>query len=80
MRGVVFGNVKTIPTQPLLGSDIVSSPSNPALRSCCGRSAAREPAVRKRVASPLKGRAYMHPSLNVAERDTRIDRFSSGGL
>ncbi len=28
----------TIPTQPLLGSDFLSSPSNPALRSCSGRS------------------------------------------
>jgi len=47
------------PHPPLLSSDVLSSPSNPALRSRSGRSSTREPAVRKRVDSPLKGRALL---------------------
>ncbi len=53
----------TIPTQPLLGSDFLSSPSNPALRSSSGRSSAREPAVRERADSPLKGEALSSRTL-----------------
>ena len=45
----------TIPTPPLPGSDVLSSPGSPALRSGSGRSSARGPAVRKRAGSPLGG-------------------------
>ena len=44
------------PHPTVASSDIPVLTSNPALRSCSGRSTAREPAVRKRAASPLKGR------------------------
>src|SRR5581483_919364 len=42
------------PSNPLQARHPVLA-SHPALRSCSGRSAACEPAVRKRAASPLKG-------------------------
>jgi anaerobic selenocysteine-containing dehydrogenase len=62
-----YDAITQTPSPPtLLGSDVpgsgpgqaLSSPSNPALRSCSGRSSAREPAVRKRADSPLEGEGF----------------------
>jgi len=58
--------VQTPSPPTLLGSDVpgsssgqaLSSPSNPALRSCSGRSSARESAVRNRADSPLEGEGF----------------------
>lgn len=52
-------HVEHHPRPMLPSADLLSSPSNPAARSCSERSSAREPVIRKRANSPSKGRALL---------------------
>ncbi|MGH8212552.1 MAG: molybdopterin dinucleotide binding domain-containing protein, partial [Rhodanobacteraceae bacterium] len=54
-----YANADWKPSPPTLpGSDVLSSPGNPALLACSGRSSAREPPVRKGADSPLEGEGF----------------------